>query len=391
MGIGISQAKAAIWRGDNAANPVHNLLLLESEPRQGYQIAMRRRGIPAFLVTLVLASGASAQGTHDVLIAKHATANAVPESLVRRVIRIESRGNPRVVSKGNYGLMQIRLGTARALGYTGTAQGLLDPDTNMTFAVKYLAGAYRAAGCNANRAIAYYQRGYHRAPMSRCHSPQPSRFELAGQSSESAASARPLQQVDVAEVAAHPVAQPGPEPVSTQSTDVLKPRVVRTVAISRTGYEPAPGRRVANSEPKAIVAPLPRARPTLSPSRSNRQADAMQSAAAREPAADSAAMLSAKPIATPAPFTSGSRQGADATQVLATRDLDAVPLPRVRQPLVQPAAGPKSQPVHSSPRKRAGVRKDAGAPFNLLTFIKKLVTPELKKPAARKRRSHAQL
>ena len=73
---------------------------------------------------------------HDHLVAKHAAAHGVPESLVRRVIQIESKGNPRVVSSGNYGLMQIRLGTARAMGYRGDAGGLLDADTNMTYAVE---------------------------------------------------------------------------------------------------------------------------------------------------------------------------------------------------------------------------------------------------------------
>jgi soluble lytic murein transglycosylase-like protein len=87
----------------------------------------------------------------------------VPESLVRRIIHRESRGNPRAVSKGNYGLMQIRLGTARAMGYRGGAAGLLDAGTNMTYAVKYLAGAYRAAGGNADRAVHYYAAGYYYA------------------------------------------------------------------------------------------------------------------------------------------------------------------------------------------------------------------------------------
>ena len=59
--------------------------------------------------------------------------------------------------------MQIRLGTARALGYHGSAEGLLDPDTNMTYAVKYLAGAYRVANGNADRAVHYYQAGYYYA------------------------------------------------------------------------------------------------------------------------------------------------------------------------------------------------------------------------------------
>lgn len=82
---------------------------------------------------------------------------------MRRVIKRESRGNPRAISKGNYGLMQIRLGTARAMGYRGTVKGLLDADTNMTYAVKYLAGAYRAAGGNADRAVHYYAAGYYYA------------------------------------------------------------------------------------------------------------------------------------------------------------------------------------------------------------------------------------
>ena len=95
------------------------------------------------------------------LVSQHARANDLPESLVHRVIMRESRYNPRVVSRGNYGIMQIRLGTARAMGYTGSAAGLLDPNTNMTYAVRYLAGAYRAAGGNQDRAVSYYARGYY--------------------------------------------------------------------------------------------------------------------------------------------------------------------------------------------------------------------------------------
>lgn len=90
-----------------------------------------------------------------------AGAAGVPQSLIDRVIRRESGGNPRAMSHGNYGLMQISLSTARAMGYTGAAVGLLDPQTNMNYALRYLAGAYRAAGGNAARAIALYSRGYY--------------------------------------------------------------------------------------------------------------------------------------------------------------------------------------------------------------------------------------
>ena len=114
-------------------------------------------------------TNASAQERHSTntigrlnsLIARHASANHVPEALVRRIIRRESGGNPHAVSKGNYGLMQIRLGTARALGYRGSAAGLLDADTNLTYAVKYLAGAFRVASGNPDRAVHYYAAGYY--------------------------------------------------------------------------------------------------------------------------------------------------------------------------------------------------------------------------------------
>ena len=94
------------------------------------------------------------------LIAQHAGANGLPVALVHRVIQRESGYNARLIDRGNYGLMQIRLGTARSLGYRGAAEGLLDPATNMTYAVRYLAGAYRAAGGNERRTLVLYSRGY---------------------------------------------------------------------------------------------------------------------------------------------------------------------------------------------------------------------------------------
>ena len=112
----------------------------------------------------VARNAAPGQGTYSAMVARHAAANGVPASLVHRVIMRESRYNPRAVSKGNYGMMQIKLGTARAMGYTGTAAGLLDPETNMTYAVKYLAGAYKVAGGSESGAVANYARGYYYRP-----------------------------------------------------------------------------------------------------------------------------------------------------------------------------------------------------------------------------------
>lgn len=113
--------------------------------------------------TLFLAGTALAQrAEYSELVVRHAQANGVPVALVHRVIMRESRYNPSLVGRGGtIGLMQIKLATARGLGYTGSAEGLRDPDTNLTYAVKYLAGAYRAAGGDHNRAVAYYAGGYY--------------------------------------------------------------------------------------------------------------------------------------------------------------------------------------------------------------------------------------
>ena len=97
----------------------------------------------------------------DAAIARHAAANGLPVGLVHRVVIRESRYNPRARNGSNLGLMQIKHATARGIGYSGPASGLLDAETNLTYAVRYLAGAYRAAGGNPGRAVAYYASGYH--------------------------------------------------------------------------------------------------------------------------------------------------------------------------------------------------------------------------------------
>ena len=130
---------------------------------------MKAFGLAALAVVAVVQPASAQRSNYDGIIASHAAANGVPAELVHRVIVRESRYNPRAVNKGNYGMMQIRLGTARALGYTGTAHGLLDPDTNLTYAVKYLAGAYRTAGGNQAQAVRYYSSGYYYAAKRQRH------------------------------------------------------------------------------------------------------------------------------------------------------------------------------------------------------------------------------
>lgn len=113
------------------------------------------------LAIVSLPANAADRATIDALVAQHARAHGVPEALVHRVIQRESGYNPRASSRGNLGLMQIRYATARGMGYTGSASGLLDADTNLTYAVPYLANAYKVAGGNQDRAVALYAGGYY--------------------------------------------------------------------------------------------------------------------------------------------------------------------------------------------------------------------------------------
>ena len=120
----------------------------------------------AAIAALVLSPEAKAQSRaqYESMVATHASANNVPEALVHRVIVRESKYHPNLVGRGGtIGLMQIKLATARGLGYTGDAAGLRDPDTNLAWGIKYLAGAYRAANGDHSRAVRYYASGYYYA------------------------------------------------------------------------------------------------------------------------------------------------------------------------------------------------------------------------------------
>jgi soluble lytic murein transglycosylase-like protein len=110
-------------------------------------------------VSRALAAPAGAEGI-KAIVARHAAANGVPFSLADAVVRVESRYNPRAAHAGNYGLMQIRHQTARGMGYSGSAGGLLDAETNARYGMKYLALAYRLAGGDTCRTIMKYQSGH---------------------------------------------------------------------------------------------------------------------------------------------------------------------------------------------------------------------------------------
>lgn len=85
----------------------------------------------------------------------------VPVGLVQRVIVRESTHRPWARNGPYYGLMQILPATARGMGYEGSAEGLLDAETNLTYAVKYLRGAWLLSDGSYDTAVKWYSQGYY--------------------------------------------------------------------------------------------------------------------------------------------------------------------------------------------------------------------------------------
>ena len=94
-------------------------------------------------------------------ITHHAKLNEIPESLIHRVVLRESHYDPAARHGRYWGLMQISHATAKSMGYSGPPIGLLDPETNLKYAVAYLANAYRVAGGDEKRAQKLYERGFY--------------------------------------------------------------------------------------------------------------------------------------------------------------------------------------------------------------------------------------
>jgi soluble lytic murein transglycosylase-like protein len=95
------------------------------------------------------------------LVDRYAAEYDMPASLIHRVIQRESGYNP-VARNGPYwGLMQILPQTAATMGHRGPVESLLDAETNLKYAGKYLRGAWLVSDGSADRAIMWYSKGYY--------------------------------------------------------------------------------------------------------------------------------------------------------------------------------------------------------------------------------------
>ena len=105
------------------------------------------------------------------LINRYARQHGVPSDLAHAIVRVESNFNPKARGRtGEVGLMQIKLATARLMGYRGSRKGLYDPEINIKYGMKYLGGAHKLSGGDTCGTVLCYNVGHGAKRMNRISS-----------------------------------------------------------------------------------------------------------------------------------------------------------------------------------------------------------------------------
>ncbi|WP_316247417.1 lytic transglycosylase domain-containing protein [Roseobacter fucihabitans] len=95
------------------------------------------------------------------LINQYADAYGLPRALLHKLAIRESAHRPGARNGPYYGLLQVLPQTARTMGFRGQPNALLDAETNLKYAGKYLRGAWLLSDADPDRAIMWYARGYY--------------------------------------------------------------------------------------------------------------------------------------------------------------------------------------------------------------------------------------
>jgi len=102
------------------------------------------------------------------LVQTYAEVHDIPEALLHRVIQRESDYRADARNGPYWGLMQVLPQTARSMGFQGPPERLLDPEVNLTYAGRYLRGAWLVAEGDIDAAVMWYARGYYFEARDRC-------------------------------------------------------------------------------------------------------------------------------------------------------------------------------------------------------------------------------
>lgn len=295
-------------------------------------------------------------------LARHyAALYGLPPGIVLRTVKRESRFDPEARNGPYWGLMQIRYDTAKGVGYKGTAQGLLDPATNLTYGVAYLANAYMIAGGNESRTHRLYRSGYYYEAKRKRMLAKLIKAPAIGEQPVMVAALTPPHPNAAVDV---PLPAARPDDVAEADAPVSKTQgAAKLVVADATPDEPAPAANVPLpiakpkiavqspppadapivAKPKVVLASvLPEPRLSLGFGRETAPASAAAMAIAEEAAPDNAAEARAEgaPLPKPKPTLTAAAdpQAAEATGPdfsasyfdIAVKILPPMPVPRPR-------------------------------------------------------------
>lgn len=255
----------------------------------------------------------SGSASLDRLIERHAAEAGVPAPLAYAVVRVESRYNPKARGNGVYGLSQIKPATARSLGFSGPTSALFDADTNLTYGMKYLKGAWEKGGHDVCQASMKYKGGHRATRMSAsaqryCSAVKAHMAEVSKRRRTPGTVAEPesepgLMGTLVAAVTPAPE-KPAATPAKAARPAAAAPTKATEVATAAPASEPAAAQRGDTPVVAAayVAAPKPAAipRPVARTEAGETAASAPQPAAAPAPENGKGGRIASRPASAPA-------------------------------------------------------------------------------------------
>jgi len=96
----------------------------------------------ALLMTACQTVQSPAQPSLHEMIRAAAVSHAISPEIALGLVDVESTFKPTASKDGNYGLMQIRVATAKSMGFKGTLNDLMIPENNIEYGMRYLHYCY---------------------------------------------------------------------------------------------------------------------------------------------------------------------------------------------------------------------------------------------------------
>lgn len=119
-----------------------------------------------YLILFYCISSIAEAGTIKQIIENTERIYKLPPGLLLAIAEVESGGNPNAFIKedgishqSSHGLFQIQLGTARHMGFKGTAKQLMKPQVNATYAALYLKWLLELSKNDYSKALTCYNSG----------------------------------------------------------------------------------------------------------------------------------------------------------------------------------------------------------------------------------------